>query len=54
MTNSQAESYSLLMAIQLAKDFGFKSIHIFGDSKMLIKILNSGDCFQNFALNNSL
>ena len=54
MTNSQAESYSLLMAIHLPKDFGFKSIHIFGDSEMLIKKLNSGDCFQNFALNNSL
>ena len=54
MTNSQAKSYSLLMAIQLAKDFGFKSIHIFGDSEMLIKMLNSDDCFQNFVLNNSL
>ena len=54
MTNSQAESYSLLMAIQIAKDNGFKSIHIFGDSEMSIKILNSDDCFKNFALNNSV
>ena len=54
MTNSQAESHSLLMAIKLAKDFGFKSIHIFGDSEMLIKILNFDDCLHNFSLNNSL
>ena len=54
MTNSQAESYSLLMEIQLAKDFGFNSIHIFGESEMLIKILNSDDCLHIFSLNNSL
>ena len=54
MTNSQAESYSLLMAIHLAKDHGFKYIHIFGDFEMLITILNSDHCFHNFALNNSL
>ena len=51
MNNSQAEIYRLLMAIQLAKDFGFKSIHIFDDSEMLIKILNSADSLINPALN---
>ena len=41
------------MAIQIAKDNGYKSIQIFVDSKMLIKALNSNDCFNNFALNKS-
>ena len=54
MSNNQAECYNLLMAIQVAKENGFKSIQVFGDSEMLIKALNSGDCFNNSALNNSL
>ena len=29
---------------------GFKSVQIFGDSKLLIKSLNSADSFNNFAL----
>ena len=44
MSNNQAEFYSLLMAIQVAKEKGFKSIQVFGNSEMLIKALNSGDC----------
>ena len=51
MSNNQAESYSLLMATQLAKEKGFKSVLIFGDSEMLIKTLNSADSFNNYALN---
>ena len=54
MSNHWAESYSLLMAIQIAKDNGYKSIQIFGASEMLIKALNSGNCFNNSALNKSL
>ena len=42
------------MAIQVAKENGFKSIQVFGDSEMLIKSLNLGECFNNSALNNSL
>ena len=54
MSNNQSECYSLLMAIQVAKENGFKSIQVFDDSEMLIKALNSDDCFNNSALNNSL
>ena len=53
MSKNQVESYGLLMAIQIAKDNGYKSIQIFGDSEMLIKALNSVDCFNNSALNKS-
>ena len=42
------------MAIQIAKDNGYKSIQIFNDSEMLIKALNSVDYFNNYALNKSL
>ena len=54
MSNNQAECYSLLMAIQVAKENGFESIQVFGNSEMLTKALNSGDCFNNSALNKSL
>ena len=42
------------MASQLAKEKGYKSIQIFGDSELLIKALNSADYFNNSALNKSL
>ena len=51
MTNNQAECYSLLMAIQLVKGKGFKSIKIFGDSEMLVKTLNTTVTFNNSLLN---
>ena len=51
MTNNQAECYNLLMAIQLAKGKGFKSIQIFGDSEMLVKTLNTAVTFNNSLLN---
>ena len=51
MWNNQVENYNLLMATQLAKEKGFKSVQIFGDSEMLIKYLNSANNFNNFALN---
>ena len=51
MTNNQAECYSLLMVIQLAKGKGFKSIQIFGDSEMLVKTLNTVVTFNNSLLN---
>ena len=34
MSNNQTESYNLLMATQLAKEKGFKSVLILGDSEM--------------------
>ena len=51
LSNNQAECYSLLMVTQIAKEKGYKSIQIFGDSEMLIKVLNSVDSFNNSALN---
>ena len=54
MSNNQAKSYNLLLASQIAKEKGFKSLQFFGDSEMLIKALNSNDYFNNSALNKSL
>ena len=51
LSNNQAESYSLLMAIHIAKENGYKTIQIFGDSELLIKVLNNGGHFNNYALN---
>ena len=51
LSNNQAESYSLFMAIQIAKENGYKTVQIFGDSKLLIKVLNTVDRFNNSALN---
>ena len=54
MSNNQAECYNLLMASQLAKEKGFMSVQIYGDSEILIKALNSSDSPSNFALNTIL
>ena len=54
MSNNQDECYNLLMVIQVAKENVFKSIQVFDDSEMLIKALNSCDCFNNSSLNKSL
>ena len=51
MSNNQEESYSLLKACQMTKKLGFKSIQIFGDSKLLIKFLNTNGHFNNSTLN---
>ena len=53
-SNNQAESYSLLKACQIAKETRYKSIQIFGDSWLLIKLLNSEDHFNNPSLNKIL
>ena len=42
------------MVSQIAKDKGYKSIQIFDDSELLIKVLNSADHFNNSALNKNL
>ena len=54
MLNNKAESYNLLLVSQLAKEKGFKSVLIFGDSENLIKALNSTDSLNNSSLNITL
>ena len=51
MSNNQAKIYSILLASQLVKEKGFKSVQIFGDYEMLIKALNSVDSLNNSTLN---
>ena len=51
ITNNQAECYNLLMAIQLAKGKGFKSLKKNCDSEMLVKTLNTVVTFNNSLLN---
>ena len=51
MSDNQAECYSFLMASQLAKEKGFMSVQIYGDSEILINALNSSASLNNFALN---
>ena len=54
MSNNQAECYSLLITCQIAKEKGYKSIQIFSNSELLIKVLNVADHFNNSALNKYL
>ena len=51
LSNNQAEGYNLLLACHLVMEKGYKSMQIFGDSKILIKALNSTDKLNNYALN---
>ena len=51
MSNNQVECYSFLMASHLAKEKGFMSVQIYGDSEILINALNSSDSLNNFSLN---
>ena len=51
MSNNQEECYSLLMVSQLAKEKGFMSVQIYGDSDILINALNSSASLNNFSLN---
>ena len=46
-TNNQAELFALLKACQLAKEAGHNNLQIFGDSEIIIKILNSDSVFNN-------
>ena len=54
MSNNHDESYSFLKVCHISKENGYKAIQIFGDSELLIKVLNSEDHFNNFALNKYL
>ena len=51
MSNNQAESYSLLKSCLLAKEAGYKNLQVYGDSELLIKLLNSDGIFNTPALN---
>ena len=51
LTNNQAELYTLLKSCQLAKAAGHNNIQIFGDSEIIIKVLNSDTRFNNLGLN---
>jgi ribonuclease HI len=53
-TNNQAEILGLLKACQLAHGNDEKDIQVFGDSEILIKILNTDDYFNNPVLNKTL
>ena len=50
-TNNLAELYALLKACQLAKAAGHNNIQIFGDSEIIIKVLNSNSMFNKLGLN---
>ena len=51
LTNNQAKLFALLKACQLAKAAGHNNIQIFGDSEIIIKVLNSATKFNNLSLN---
>ena len=51
LSNNQAEGYGLLLSSHLVLKKGYKSMQIFGDSKILIKALNLADRINNSALN---
>ena len=50
-TNNQAEILALLKAFHIAKETRHKDLQIFGDSEILIKVLNSDKQFSNLSLN---
>ena len=49
-TNNQAELFALLKACQLAKEVGHNNLQIFGDSEIIIKILNYDSMFNSLIL----
>jgi ribonuclease HI len=53
-TNNQAEILGLLKACQIARENGIKEIQVFGDSEILIKILNTNDHLSNPVINKTL
>ena len=53
-TNNQAEILALLKSCQLWKEVEHKDLQIFGDSEILIKVLNSDKQFSNLALNGTM
>jgi ribonuclease HI len=53
-TNNQAEILGLLKGCQIAQEYENKALQVFGDSEILIKIVNSKEHFANPALNKTL
>ena len=53
-TNNQEEILALLKACHLAKKARHKDLQIFGDSEILIKVLNSDKQFNNLSLNGTM
>ena len=51
MSNNQAEGYTLMMEIHLLMNQGYNSVQFFGDSKILIKDINTTNRINNYALN---
>ena len=50
-TNNQAKLFAFLKACQLAKEVGHNNLQIFGDSEIIIKILNFDSMFNSLSLN---
>ena len=50
-TNNQVELYTLLKACQLAKETRHSNIQNFGDSEIILKVLNSDSMFNKLSLN---
>ena len=53
-TNYQAKILACLKSSQLAKEGGHKDLQIFGDSEILINVLNTDKYFRNFSLNGTM
>ena len=53
-TNNHAEILGLLKACHIAWGKGIRAVQIFGDSEILIKILNSDALFNDMLLNKTL
>ena len=51
LSNNQAELYALLKSCQFVKEAGLKNLQIFGDSEIIIKVLNFVLEFSNISLN---
>ena len=50
LSNNQAELYALLKSCQLAKEARHNNLQIFGDSEIIIKVLNFATKFNNLNL----
>jgi ribonuclease HI len=53
-TNNQAEILSLIKVCQIAKARGHRKLQVFGESKILIKMIHSGGQFNDAGLNKNL
>ena len=51
LSNNQEELYALLKACQLTTEAGHTNLQIFGDSELIIKVLNFASKFSKPSLN---